>query len=307
MVTIQPAIFQKDVPVIRVSNSKIDILISTDFGPRVLFCGLPGGPNHFFTRQSDLENYHSQKDCFHFFGGHRLWAAPEHPLLSYIPDNQPVQWRQEDSALVIDHSIVWQDYKIAKQWILQMDPRLAQVQITHKITNLGEQALHIAPWAISQMAPGGLSVMPLPPRGSHIGNLLPTGSLVLWPYSDLSDPRWRWGYEYIRVQQAPDMAKPLKFGLAADQGWLAYFNHGQLFYKQTQVFTGALYPDRGTPLQIYLDADFLELETLGPLEWVAPNQTIRHQETWRLFDHCLPPDNDRQTREVLTNIGLQDR
>jgi hypothetical protein len=133
---------------------------------------------------------------------------------------------------------------------------------------------------------------------------LPTSSLVLWPYTDLSDPRWRYGYEFLRVQQDLTIAKPLKFGLASNIGCLAYFNHHQMFHKQTQVQENAIYPDFGTPIQIYLDGDFLELETMGPLESMQPGQTLEHQETWQLFPNCPPPRNESQLIEILKRHHL---
>lgn len=301
MITIQQTFFQQKIPVIQISNQTIDLSISIDFGPRILFFGFTGGPNHFFVRQNDLQNFKQSLQSFNFFGGHRLWAAPEDPILTYIPDNQPVAWKQDGTALILNQVLESPQLKIGKQISIQIDPILAMVKLTHRITNLGDQPVHFAPWAISQMAPGGVAVVPLPPRGSHIGNLLPTSSLVLWPYTDLSDPRWRFGYEFIRVQQDMTITKPLKFGLAAKEGWLAYFNHSQLFHKQIQVRENAVYPDLGTPLQVFLDGDFLELETMGPLAWIQPGQTSEHQETWRLFANCPPARNDQQINDILRN------
>jgi len=302
MITIQQTFLSPNTPVIHISNMKIDLKISMDFGPRILFCGFSGGPNHFFNRQSDLENYRNEQESFHFFGGHRLWAAPEDPVLSYIPDNQPVSWQQKDSAVIIDHWIEAPHFHLLKQLEIQIHPSQPKVDLVHRITNLDDSPIELSPWAITQMAPGGLAVIQLPKRGSHIGNLLPTSSLVLWPYTDLSDSRWRWGYEFIRIQQDMTINKPLKFGLASDQGWLAYFNHGQMFCKQTRVQPAANYPDRGTPIQIFLDGDFLELETLGPLQCLQSGQTVEHLETWQLVSDCPPPRTAQQINDILEKL-----
>ena len=302
MITIQQTFHATNIPVIQISNMKIDLKISLDFGPRILFCGFSGGPNHFFNRQSDLENHPNEQDSFHFFGGHRLWVAPEDPVLSYIPDNQPVTWQQENSSVIFNQCVKVPHFYLTKELEIQIHPTLSQVEVNHRITNLDDQPIELAPWAISQMAPGGLAVIQLPKRGSHIGNLLPTSSLVLWPYTDLSDSRWRWGYEFIRVQQDMTITKPLKFGLASDQGWLAYFNHGQMFQKQTHIQPDANYPDRGTPIQIFLDGDFLELETMGPLNWLNPGQTVTHHETWNIVSDCPPPRNAQQIKDILEKL-----
>jgi hypothetical protein len=299
MFTIQQSILNQNTSVIHITNQIVDLSVSLEFGPRILFFGFCGGPNHFFIRENDLRNFATSEEKFHFFGGHRLWAAPEDTVMTYIPDNKPFTWDQIETTLVLSQVLDSPLRKLAKQISIQVHPNLAKVELTHRLTNIGDQPIIIAPWAITQMAPGGIAVLPLPPRGSHIGNLLPTSSLVLWPYTDLTDPRWRFGYEYLRVQQDLTIAKPLKFGLASNIGWLAYFNHRQMFQKQIKIQENAVYPDLGTPLQIFLDGDFLELETMGPLECLQPGQTLEHQETWQLFANCPPPRNEQQLKEVL--------
>lgn len=304
MITIRQSILHQKTPVIQISNQIIDLAVSLEFGPRILFFGFSGGPNHLFIRENDLLSYGNAPEKFHFFGGHRLWAAPEDEILTYIPDNMPFNWKENDSIIVVDQILDSPLRKLAKQITIHLSPNSAKVELTHRLTNLGDQSIHIAPWAISQMAPGGIAVVPLPPRGSHIGNLLPTSSLVLWPYTDLSDPRWRFGYEFLRVQQDLTIPKPLKFGLASDVDWLAYFNHRQMFHKQIHIKENAIYPDRGTPLQVFLDGDFLELETMGPLETMHPGKTLEHLETWQLFSHCPPPRNEPQLIELLKKHNL---
>ena len=281
MVTISSTRFLDRTNVIRIANPLIELLVSIDFGPRVLFFGTPGGVNQFFLRPQDLLN--DQPDQFHFFGGHRLWAAPEDSIKTYIPDNEPIDWHQQENTLSV-HQPARGKHLLAKSLSITMDPLLPQVTITHTLRNASDQVLRFAPWALTQMAPGGMAIMPLPARGKHSENLLPTASLVLWPYTDLSDPRWCWGFEFIRAQQDPERTQSLKFGMASNLGWLAYANHNQLFFKQSQVAEGRKYPDRGTAIQVFVDDAMLELETLGPLENVHPGHALEHIETWHLIE-----------------------
>jgi hypothetical protein len=44
------------------------------------------------------------------------------------------------------------------------------------------------------------AIIPLPQRGTHPENLLPTTSLVLWQYTHMSNPRWTWGSQYILLR-----------------------------------------------------------------------------------------------------------
>jgi hypothetical protein len=290
MTSIQPFLFQERIPSIKITNGIIDLIVSTAFGPRILFFGFCGGPNEFFLKQDDLEQY-APDDTFRIYGGHRLWTAPENLQTTYFPENQPLEWEQKEDTLHI-RSNAKTGNLVEKEITISMQPDAPVVQLTHHVRNCSAWELRYAPWALSVMVSGGLAVLPLPARGQHDGNLLPNGSLVFWAYTNFADPRWRYGFEYLRVQQDPQICEPLKFGLAAESGWLGYANHGHFFAKQSPIITGADYPDRGTPFQIYLDADILELETMGPLQHVSAGAALDHTETWVLLDQVDLPQND---------------
>jgi hypothetical protein len=50
------------------------------------------------------------------------------------------------------------------------------------------------------------------PRASP-GFLLPTSSLTIWPYTNLSDPRWVLGEKFILLRQDPETSLPQKIGI----------------------------------------------------------------------------------------------
>jgi hypothetical protein len=55
-----------------------------------------------------------------------------------------------------------------------------------------------------------------------------------------------------------------------------------LFIKQTHAKPKVLYPDFGTSAQLFVNGDFLELETLGPLVDLPPGRSVTHVERWSL-------------------------
>ncbi len=44
------------------------------------------------------------------------------------------------------------------------------------------------------------------------------------------------------------------------------------------------YPDFGCNCETYTAGTFIELESLGPLEVVAPGESVQHLERWSLFE-----------------------
>src|SRR3989339_1878439 len=82
---------------IRLANNEIELIATTDVGPRIIRFGFIGEANEF-------AEYPDQKgktggNEFLAYGGHRLWIAPESKALTYHPDNGTVEWTQENGVL----------------------------------------------------------------------------------------------------------------------------------------------------------------------------------------------------------------
>jgi hypothetical protein len=161
----------------------------------------------------------------------------------------------------------------------------------------------MAPWALSVMAEGGKAIIPLPPRGSHTENLLPTNILTLWAYTDMQDPRWTLGTKYVMLRQEPGNEKPQKMGFWVSDGWVAYARRGHLFVKTFTPVPGTPYVDFGCNVETFTNDVMLEVETLGPLTRVAPGATVEHVEQWHLFEGVpIPQTDDDVDTHILPNI-----
>jgi hypothetical protein len=132
------------------------------------------------------------------------------------------------------------------------------------------------------MAPGGLGLTGVPPRGSHAENLLPTNPLVMWAYTDFSDPRWRFSPKYIGLEQSTKITHSMKTGLFNPATWGAYLLNSELFIKRYEADPKATYPDMGCSFEMFTNGDVLELETLGPLTRLEPGAAVEHTERWSL-------------------------
>jgi hypothetical protein len=176
-----------------------------------------------------------------------------------------------------------------------------RVQLTHRLRNHNLWAVELSPWSLSVMAGGGRAVVPLPARGEHPKDLLPTGLIVIWPYVDMRDERWMWGREFVLLRQTVG-ASPQKIG-SGPEGWLAYANHGNLFVKTYNPMPGAAYPDFGSAVEVFTNEAMLELETLGPVTKLEPGAVVEHVENWYLFRDVPEPQNDDEVKQdVLPKV-----
>jgi hypothetical protein len=156
------------------------------------------------------------------------------------------------------------------------------VEVTHRITNKKAQPMALAAWALTVMAPGGVGIHGLPPRGTHPEMLAPTNPLVIWAFTDLSDKRWQFTQKYIVLRQDPKATKPQKIGSFNENTFGAYHLGDELFVKRYRADSRNHYPDMGASFETFTNADMLESETMGPMTTLAPGATLEHVERWSL-------------------------
>jgi hypothetical protein len=264
----------------RLSNGIVELIVTADVGPRVIRFGFEGERNEFKEYSATLGQ--TGGDEWKIYGGHRLWHAPEARPRTYFPDNAPVAVRETaHSALFTPPPETTTGIQKEIELLLQADA--AHVEVRHRLTNHNLWPVELAPWALSVMEPGGTAILPLPPRGSHEEFLLPTSSIALPAYLDMSDPRWTWGEKYILLRAGANRSTPQKIGLHVSDEWCAYARDGHLFVKIFPYHDGAHYPDWNSSVEVFTNGEMLELETLGPLINLQPAETVEHIEHWHLF------------------------
>jgi hypothetical protein len=289
----------------RLCNDTVQLIILTEVGPRILFFGFHGEDNEFY------ENPEHAGKCggedFRVYGGHRLWVSPEVDR-TYFADNVPVSLRRHQDAFIFTAPTEseYPGTNLQKEIEVKLDRTGTHVSVTHRIRNLGKDATELAPWALSVMAGGGRAILPLPPRAPVAKDrLLPEGVIALWSYTDLADPRWKIGTKYIQLQQESNPAGRFNEqmgGIYNPFGWCAYFRKGHLFVKKAEVHKGAKYPDFGCNCEVFTDRNSLELETLGPLQILEPEQTAEHTEEWWLFRDIPAGEDETWVDSIILRV-----
>ena len=284
----------------QVSNGLVELIATTDVGPRLIRFGFAGEDNELKEFEEMLGQ--TGGDEWRIYGGHRLWHAPEEMPRTYYPDNVHVTLEKCEGFVRLVQPPEPAS-GIQKEIDISLVSGAAQAVITHRLRNTNLWAVKLAPWALTVMAPGGIAIMPLPPRGSHADNLRPTSSLALWAYTDMGDPRWTWGRQYLLLRQDPAAKTPQKVGVRVSDGWAAYARNGHLFVKTFGHQPDADYPDFNSTVEVFTDEQMLEVETLGSLVELAPGATAEHVERWFLFRDVPAPEDDAGVEEhVLPRI-----
>lgn len=272
----------------------LKIYVSLDFGPRILGVVPNGGKNLFHTKEA----MHGKiSDGYSGYGGHRLWTAPEIVERTYEPDNDPVIVEEFDDHVVFTTP----SSAIGLQRAIAIKFGEIGVTLSHSVRNTGAETFRIAPWAITVMRAGGTCYIPTPEYVSHTLVKLPSIPIVLWPYTSMADSRFSWGRNTISLQQTQEES-PQKFGAFVPDGIAAYHLDGLWFVKRFRAEEGPEYPDFGCNFEAYTRNDMLEVETLGPLQEVAPGDSLSHEETWYFIPDSLAPDEPVELRAFWTQL-----
>lgn len=278
----------------RLTNGTVDVIVTTDVGPRVARYGFVGRDNVLCEVRD--EDGLTGGDSWHMYGGHRLWHSPEASPRTYQPDGVMVPFEDRENSIVL-RPPVEEATGIQKELEVSLDATGTGVLLTHRLTNRGVWPVCLAAWAITVMAPGGVEVLP---QSRADTGLLPNRCIALWPYARMDDPRICWGGRFTVLHQDPSIKAPFKVGLTNHAGWAAYFNRHTAFIKQFSFLPGSVYPDFGMNFETYTTDFMLEMETLSPLQTLEPGESVEHLESWQLIgDVSYPGDGESDIATVL--------
>jgi len=276
----------------RLTNGHAELIVTLEIGPRILSYRATGGENILRAFPDQLGK--SGEPDYQVRGGHRIWIAPETER-TYAPDNAPVQFDFREPGtlhLTVPGMAPWH---VRKEMILSLSAGSTAVRIEHRATNDGAEPTSLATWGLTIPIPGGVEIIPQPPLGKHgEGGFLPSRVIVPWSYTDFSDDRWKIGRRYWLLHPKPGRPAT-KLGFALPDRWVGYQVANQLFLKIFEFDPAATYPDLGCNYETFSKGDFIELESLGPLQTLAPGESASHTETWHLFDGIAPPDSLEET------------
>ena len=256
---------------------EVAVTVVLDAGPRILGYVRRDGPRMFANVPDAV--LESATGAYALLGGHRLWRAPEIPAITYQPDDRPVGVdRLEDGVRLTGPPDI---EGITRTVALHQ--RGTMTVVDHVLLNTGPAPIRCAPWAITQLAPGGTAVLPQSLAPSDPAGVQPNRTVVLWPYTDPSGQEIEFRSSELRIH-ASNSEHRTKVGQENRRGWIAYVRDDELFVKWSPLHQyDTDYADLGASVQCYRDHRFLELETLGPLTDLEPGQDVSHREVWTLI------------------------
>lgn len=271
-----------------ISNDDAQVLVTVDVGPRIISYRRSTGENLLFndlegkntvTKSSIMETF--GKPVFELWGGHRMWATPEHMPLSYYPDNEPVAWEKTENGVVFTPNP-----QPVSDWQFTLTVTLADsgtdATVHMDIKNLRNEVRRAGAWGITQMRKGGTAICPMNHDESLIP--LPDKMIAFWPYCNMRDERFAFGNDCYTLKHVEGNEAPFKCGINSTAGWLAYATDGEVFVKRVEYDKDSDYPDFGSSMETYVDGFMLEIEGLSPMKDLGCGESVTLTEHWSITD-----------------------
>lgn len=253
--------------------------IATDIGPRILYLASAKKPKFNFFGELPEVGDETPNGFWHIYGGHRLWVAPEEMPRTYSMDDSPIKIEKTKKGDILLHGNPEKKNSVQKEMKIKPHSK-GGIEVIHRIKNIGKTPMTLACWGLSVMRQEGFAIIPF---NAGQRGLLPDRKLIVWPYTKFSDGRLSLQDEYIFLKQDPSAKAPIKIGTITHPSWLAYYIDGSVFVKTFSREEGE-YPDFGCNVEVYTNADFLELETLSTLKTIKPAEYVEHTEVWNILD-----------------------
>lgn len=265
-------------------NRYFHLEVFEDAGPRISKL-IPAGTSQNLLGELENVGWDSPYGTYEVFGGHRLWAAPEIPEITYMPEADGANmelttdgarlWRRDAGRVDIERSIT-----------ISLEQDFPRLRLVHTLVNLSSVPLTAAPWALSVLPVGSRVRIPMA-QTFFVGNpYLPNRSVIFWPYADPNDPRFKLTNKFAEVTSDPARGA-FKAGVYSPVGWAAAEINGWLLIKRFTPFEPDACLDLGANVEVYTSQAFLEFETVGRLRELKQGEMTQHVETWEVFRGCI--------------------
>ncbi|NLJ15740.1 MAG: hypothetical protein GX346_01245 [Clostridiales bacterium] len=288
---------------LKMENDTCELIVTVDIGPRIISYKLHGKENvmkedinrNIKNDTAEYQEYFGEGEAWYIYGGHRLWSSPERYVQSYIPDNKPVSYEIKGNSIFLKPEAAKTGEAFSMK--VTLDENSSRVSVFHSITNILDEEMTLAPWALTVLAQGGVEVFPLNTKDT---GLLSNRRNVLWPYSDINDKRFFISNKFATLSQDKNAETSFKIGINNEDGWAAYFVNEQMFLKRFPYNENAEYPDYGCNFETFTNAEFLECESLGSLQTLGKGDIAQLSENWELFE--LSPEFEARNEESIESF-----
>lgn len=265
---------------LKVTNDIVEVIISIQYGPRIVKYGYVNDINHFAEGIEDKIS--TENGDYYIIGGHKFLYLTDNEKNIYIPDNKKVEYESIDGGIKLiqeieEHTYFQKNIEIT----FEGDSKL---KILHKIVSFNPFDINISIASITTMNSNGIELIPLEMK---MQGMFPNKSLVFWPYSNLKDQRVYFGDKYIAMKVNENIYDNFRIGFNMNFTRALYYSQNQLFIKEVKenesLKENKEYPNMGSRYESFISKNYIEMQTNSPKQVLKANEYIEHVEIWNLY------------------------
>lgn len=259
-----------------ISNGRVWAAVVPAVG-RIMQFGFVNEPGVFWENPELLGRGMPEKpwDTMGSFGGDKTWPAPQ-SVWNWPPpdvfDREPVTVRETPGGLTLD-SGVSPRFGIRTERQVVIEPGASVLRVTTTYHKVEGEPVDVSVWVISQLKNPEAVFLPVPADSR---------------FADGCSRQWGMPTNFItrqgsQIRLTRDPQGSHKIGNDADR--MIWQDARNRLTIESPRIPGATYPDEGCSMEIYTNggvADYVELETLGPLRRLAPGDSLTAVNLYRL-------------------------
>lgn len=166
-----------------------------------------------------------------------------------------------------------------------LDEKTGELSFEQRIYNRDDQAQRFAYWSRTFYTGGGTVILPLNPESKYPGQFAVYGDrkelMVYYNYDINKEPTLTKQNGYLFINGPFSYQK---IDLDMSYGWVGYLQDDLFFSKTFPVYEDKVYADvTGANFSVWYNENrMVEIEPIGPWEWIEPDSAISFTENWQL-------------------------
>jgi len=183
-----------------------------------------------------------------------------------------------------------------------LEQNFAKLKFTQTILNIDESPRKYFHWSRTLCTGGGIAIAPINEESRYPRGYITYGPGEVLNYLPAPEANVIVGDGLLQIC-GPGSAK--KFAMDLSEGWLAYITRdSRLFIKKFPVYPGGIYGELASNNMFfrYEAEETCGIESIGPLENIAPSFDASFTETWYLMEFEYPgrmPVKESSIRKII--------
>ncbi|MFO7821402.1 MAG: hypothetical protein R6V56_05035 [Lentisphaeria bacterium] len=282
---------------VHIKTSAMQLVVVTEFGPRIAFLGKPDGNNLFLWEPGK----HKRGD-WDLRGGHRVWVTTPQADESedaYGPDNDPCDVEMTDKGVRVIGAENTANGTRRGMEITVLDDNT--VKVDNFVMNTGELLYSGGVWALTCSLPKENTQYAVPIGDGSSWDTFTSISFREWAghQGGFADPQFTIDGDLYKLHP---QGKENKRMLQSHRGIAAMSNPVDkvTFAKKVDYNSAGKYP-LNTNIALYVGPDnfMVEMETMGPERTIKPGEELHHVETWKLRDEVVALDTGDDVEAIF--------